>query len=386
VKLGCVMPGESPAVFGDALRRLAASAATYLYQDGTALLVLDAADGDQAGRRPGRAAEARTRQGRARAGASACARTSCARATSRASTRCPERGRTCPTTPTRAWWCWRRLSLQQGRRQRRRDWPRRRSWSCAAMRPASTATRWCSWRRTRQRLEDLDEAAAQVPAWESILAEKDAAEPDAPPGEAGRDADGLGRRRGRPPACPRPTSGCWCRCRRRRRGRWTGRRSSLSGQDALAVRASKKLRNDELYASIAGDTPAHGAGPGAALARRPRRREAAGRGFRPVRLPAAPEGFVRAGRRSADGVALLTWEADGFRVRDSFDDDATRAGPSSGGPARRPVQPASGSVANTPARAFSLTARAAGWVSRRSAEMRKNRSRISSVSPSLTTW
>jgi hypothetical protein len=33
VKLGCVMPGESPNVFGDALRRLAA-AATYLYQDG----------------------------------------------------------------------------------------------------------------------------------------------------------------------------------------------------------------------------------------------------------------------------------------------------------------------------------------------------------------
>ena len=34
VRLGCVMPGESPAVFGDALRRLAA-AATYLYQDGS---------------------------------------------------------------------------------------------------------------------------------------------------------------------------------------------------------------------------------------------------------------------------------------------------------------------------------------------------------------
>src|ERR1700756_5041401 len=33
VKLGCVLPGESPAVFGDALRRLA-GAATYLYQDG----------------------------------------------------------------------------------------------------------------------------------------------------------------------------------------------------------------------------------------------------------------------------------------------------------------------------------------------------------------
>ena len=33
IKLGCVMPGESPAVFGDALRRLSTSA-TYLYQDG----------------------------------------------------------------------------------------------------------------------------------------------------------------------------------------------------------------------------------------------------------------------------------------------------------------------------------------------------------------
>jgi hypothetical protein len=32
VKLGCVLPGESPAVFGDALRRLS-GAATYLYRD-----------------------------------------------------------------------------------------------------------------------------------------------------------------------------------------------------------------------------------------------------------------------------------------------------------------------------------------------------------------
>ncbi len=33
IKLGCAIPGESPAVFGDAMRRLS-SAATYLYQDG----------------------------------------------------------------------------------------------------------------------------------------------------------------------------------------------------------------------------------------------------------------------------------------------------------------------------------------------------------------
>jgi len=34
VRLGCVMPGETPALFGDALRRLATEA-TYLYVDGT---------------------------------------------------------------------------------------------------------------------------------------------------------------------------------------------------------------------------------------------------------------------------------------------------------------------------------------------------------------
>lgn len=33
IKLGCVMPGETPSIFGDALRRLATNA-TYLYQDG----------------------------------------------------------------------------------------------------------------------------------------------------------------------------------------------------------------------------------------------------------------------------------------------------------------------------------------------------------------
>jgi len=34
IKLGCIMPGESPAIFGDAMRRLSSSA-TYLYQDGS---------------------------------------------------------------------------------------------------------------------------------------------------------------------------------------------------------------------------------------------------------------------------------------------------------------------------------------------------------------
>ena len=41
IKLGCVMPGEAPAVFGDALRRLSA-AATFLYQDGPRYLPVPA--------------------------------------------------------------------------------------------------------------------------------------------------------------------------------------------------------------------------------------------------------------------------------------------------------------------------------------------------------
>ena len=112
VKLGCVMPGESPAVFGDALRRLA-GAATYLYQDGprywysTQPTVTKLAEdrAEQLKREPDQVVQDST---------SACA-TTCARwATSAASTRCRSPGRTCPTTWTRGWWCWDRPALQQG--------------------------------------------------------------------------------------------------------------------------------------------------------------------------------------------------------------------------------------------------------------------------------
>lgn len=59
VHLGCVMPGEPVAVFGDALRRLAAGA-TYLYQDGHRYWYAAPADRDQTRRGPGRAVGART--------------------------------------------------------------------------------------------------------------------------------------------------------------------------------------------------------------------------------------------------------------------------------------------------------------------------------------
>jgi hypothetical protein len=61
VKLGCVMPGESPAVFGDA--EAFGRSGNLPLPGWPALLVFDTANGDQAGGGPGRAVEARSRQG-----------------------------------------------------------------------------------------------------------------------------------------------------------------------------------------------------------------------------------------------------------------------------------------------------------------------------------
>ena len=63
VKLGCVMPGEAPAVFGDALRRLARLGDLSL-SGWPARLVCDPADGDKTCRGPSRSAETRSGQGR----------------------------------------------------------------------------------------------------------------------------------------------------------------------------------------------------------------------------------------------------------------------------------------------------------------------------------
>ena len=64
IKLGCVQPGEAPATFGDALRRLT-DQATYLYVGWPALLVLASAVSRPPGTRPGRLAlqERRRRRG-----------------------------------------------------------------------------------------------------------------------------------------------------------------------------------------------------------------------------------------------------------------------------------------------------------------------------------
>ena len=186
VKLGCVMPGESPAVFGDALRRLA-GAATYLYQDGprywysTQPTVTKLAEdrAEQFKREPDKVA--------ARAGAAPAQGPAQHGRLSAASTRCRRAGRTCRTTSMRGWSCWASTIPTARRATVRQSWPPRRSWKRAATRRASTATRWSSWRRTRRACRTWTRRRGSI--WPGSRSwPRSATGSDAAPGETGRDS------------------------------------------------------------------------------------------------------------------------------------------------------------------------------------------------------
>ena len=293
VKLGCVMPGESPAVFGDALRRLAGSGDLPL-PGRAALLVLHAADGHQARRGPRRAAQARPGQGGARSSTSACAPTCARRATSSRIHPLPQLGRRRARRPRRAagraWRRTTRTARSPATRPRRRP---RRSSSRAATRRASTATRWCSSPPTRRGCRTWTRRCARYLAWESILAEKETLDLD--PHQV-RQAETQKTAADGAVTARLPETYQWLlvptQANPQAAVAWQAIR--LSGQDALAVRASKKLRSDELLVtSFGGHAAAHGARPRAAVARRPRRDQAARRGLRALSLPAASEGCRR---------------------------------------------------------------------------------------------
>ena len=176
VKLGCVMPGESPAVFGDALRRLAA-AATYLYQDGprywysTQPTVTKLAEdrAEQLKRDPDKVVQELDQRLRAdlRKTGDFSAHPSAA-AVGR---------RTCPTTSTRGWSC---CGIEH-------PYSKEPGSAAEAAAKAILESRGNTPRLYRNtlvflaadktRLQDLDEAVRKYLAWESILDEKDDAEP-----------------------------------------------------------------------------------------------------------------------------------------------------------------------------------------------------------------
>ena len=296
VKLGCVMPGESPAVFGDALRRLAGGGDLPL-PGRPALLVLDAADGHQAGRGPRRAAQARPRQGGAGARPAAARRPA---QDGRLQPHPPAAAvgrRTCPTTSTRAWSC---CGI---------DHPYSKEPGSAAEAAAkaileSRGNTPRLYRNTlvflaadKTRLQDLDEAVRRYLAWESILAEKDALEPRPAPGEAGRDPEGRRRRR-RDGAAPRDlpvAAGAGAGDRRRRPS--SGRRSGSPGRTRSRCARARSCGTTSCSSPA---SPARGCGwssTGSRSGAATTSREAARRGLRPLSLPAAPQGPRGAGRR-----------------------------------------------------------------------------------------
>ena len=322
VKLGCVMPGESPAVFGDALRRLAA-AATYLYQDGprfwyaTQPTVTKLAEdrAEQLKRDPDKVAhelEERLRVDLRKTGDF---------------TRIHALPRSSADVPD---------DLDA----RLVVLPSEQPYSKEPGSPADMAARSILesrgntprlYRNTlvflaadKVRLQDLDEAVRRFLAWESILAEKETLNLD--PHQVRQaeiqkqSADGIVTSR-------LPETYQWVLVPEQKTPQsaveWEAIR--LSGTDALAIRASKKLRSDELLVTNLGST----------ILRKHLDDVPLWRGelvavkqlvedfARYTYLPrvAGPEVVVLAAQ---DGVALLTWQSDTFAYAESYDEIANR--------------------------------------------------------------
>ena len=289
VKLGCVMPGESPAVFGDALRRMA-GAATYLYQDGphywysTQPTVTKLAEdrAEQLKRDPDKvvqALEQRLRKDLADTGDFGRIHP------------IPQSGADVPDDLDA------RLVVLGV------NHPYSKEGDSAAEIAAKDIleTRGNTPRLYRNtlvflaadkiRLQDLDEAVRKYLAWESILDEQknlNLTPYQVTQAETQKtSAEGAVTAR-----LPETYKWLLAPTQTAPQAAATWEALRLSGTDALAVRASKKLRTDELVPDkFRRDTPKDGTGPCAVMAWRSRRRKAIGRGLRALSLSTAPEGF-----------------------------------------------------------------------------------------------
>ena len=320
VKLGCVIPGESPAVFGDALRRLA-GAATYLYQDGprywysTQPTVTKLAEdrAEQLKRDPDKVV--RELGSRLRADLRNTGEFNRAHPL-------PQSGQDVPDDHDA------RLVVLgiDTYYSRERDNPAEAA-AKAILELRGSVPR--IYRNTlvflavdKTRLQDLDEAVRRYLAWESILAEReplDLSPYQVKQAEIQRDAAASAVTARLPeayqwllvPGQARPDAPI----------EWLAMR--LSGQDSLAARASKKLKGDELPVT----------GFAATRLRMELDRVPLWRGDH-VSIKQIVEDFARyfylprindptvLMSAVSGGIALLTWEHDAFA--DSFDDEAKR--------------------------------------------------------------
>jgi predicted AAA+ superfamily ATPase len=322
VKLGCVMPGESPAVFGDALRRLS-GAATYLYRDdprywySTQPTVTKLADdrAEQLKRNPDKV----TRELDERLRADLRKTDDFARLHA-----LPRSGADVPDDLDA------RLVVLPA------DYPYSREPGNAAETAARAVLEARGntprlYRNTlvflaadKVRLQDLDEALRKFLAWESILAEKETLNLD--PHQV-RQAETQKQAADGAVTARLPEAYQWLLVPEQVNPQapitWPAIR--LTGSDALAVRASRRLRNEELLVTALGST----------ILRKHLDDVPLWRGDHVavkqlvedfacyLYLPrlAGPEVLVNAIR---DGLALLTWEQDAFAYAESYDKAAGR--------------------------------------------------------------
>ena len=322
VKLGCVMPGESPAVFGDALRRLA-GAATYLYQDGphywysTQPTVTKLADdrAEQLKRDPDKVVhelERRLRDDLRRMGDFSRIHPM------------PATGADVPDDLDT------RLVVLGV------DYPYSKELGSEAQAAAkaifeSRGNTPRIYRNTlvflaadKTRLQDLDEATRRYLAWESILVEKVSLNLD--PHQV-KQAENQKIAADSAVTARLPETYQWLLVPVQHTPQatveWQAIR--LSGQDALAVRASKKLRSDELLLT----------GFAATRLRMELDRVPLWRGdhvaikqlaedfAKYLYLPRLKDSSVLVGA-IRDGFPLLTWARESFAFADSFDDSDGR--------------------------------------------------------------
>ena len=322
IKLGCVLPGESPAVFGDALRRLAARA-TYLYQDGprywydTRPTVTKLAEdrAEQLRRDPDRVAQAigvRLREALRESGGFSRVHVS------------PQTGHDVPDERDT------RLVVLGV------DHPHRRETGSPAEAAASAVldSRGAAPRLYRNalvflapdqtRLQDLDEAVRRRLAWESILAERetlDLSPHQVKQAEAQRDAavEAVAAR------LPETYQWLLTPTQKKPDGPVVWETARLAGQGALADRAARRLKGDDLLAaSLAGtrlrmelDRVPLWRGDHVAL------RQLVEYFASHLYLPRLQDPSVLL-RAAADGVGLLTWEGESFAYADGFDEQTGR--------------------------------------------------------------
>ena len=330
VKLGCVMPGEPPAVFGDALRRLA-GAATYLYQDGTrywystqpTVTKLAEDRAEQLKREPDKVAKEIER--RVRQDVSERGEFSRVHPFPQSSAEVPD--------DTDA-----RLVVLGTATPHAKDDPASPALTTAKDILASRGNSPRLYRNTlvflaadRTRLQDLEDAVRRYLAWDSILADREKLNLDP---QQTRQAEAQKQAADKTVETRLPETYLWLLVPVQvspasgtpdPEAEVTWQAIRLQGTDRLAVRASKKLRNEELLLTGFAGTRLR-----MELDRIPlwrgdhvEVRQLVEDFARYVYLPRLKNPGVLVGA-VRDGVSLLTWERETFAYADSLDEAAGR--------------------------------------------------------------